>query len=616
MPVYDRSYFPGIRTCYSYNAADYVKYYFIAIAEGTTTAKVYQEAASGAQEKYSIDYGQPGATVTFTAHCGGVLLWKSVAPQTATANTTLTWTITYRNDTDLPIGDPGSGNGLTVRDEAIPTNTTYVAGSATCSGSCIIYYSTDNGVTWTTTEPLPASSVNKLKWFINQVIPAHSTGTVSFQSKVNSNVVGYPLICNNASAGIADCPFSPVDIVCVNGGADLDIIKQVSDHSPCEGGDITYTVTVSNPSTTNATGVQVTDLLPLGLTYLGHSTSQGTYSDSTGLWNVGSLNASTSATLTLSARVNAGTGGTTIINWGNITHADQTDPVTLNNYDHDGITVHAAPAAYPASNSPVCEGTTIYLFGDPGGMTSYSWTGPNGFSSTDQNPTIPNATLAMSGSYSLTIVDSSGCGSAVDSTNVVVQSCAGVALDPASKTDSLLIDADGNGLVSAGDTLLYTVTIWNEGTADATGVIFSDTPDPNTTLVAGSVATSKGTIVIGNGPSDTYVEVDVGILLAGGPASETVTISFHVTVNDPLPSGVTHIYNQGVFTSNEAPPAPTDDPDTAPDDDFTGTPLGGPGPPGPPSGVPVFPSIYIGIAAAFGAGVIAYLIRMRVIRHL
>ncbi len=426
MPVYDQLYFPGIKACYASNAADYIKYYFVATAEGTTTGKVYQQAASGAFgiEKYSRDYGTSGATVTFTAHCGGVTLWKSVNPEAAPANTTLTWTITYRNDSGLPIGDPGTGNGLTVREDAIPANTTYVAGSATCSGSCIIYYSTDNGVTWTTTEPSP-TSVTSIKWFINQVIPAGSTGTVSFQSRVNSGVVGTPLICNTASAGVGDCPSVPTDTVCANSiGADLDLIKVTSDHSPCEGAQITYAVTVSNPSTISATGVQVTDLLPSGLTYFSSSTSQGAYNSATGLWNVGSLPGSSNATLTLTATVEAGTGGTTIINWANITAMDPpADPVLSNNADHDGITVHAAPVAYPASNSPVCDGATIYLFGGPGGMTSYSWTGPAGFNSNQQNPVIHNAALAMAGSYSLTVVDSTGCGTAGNTTDVTVTQC-------------------------------------------------------------------------------------------------------------------------------------------------------------------------------------------------
>src|SRR2546423_13157872 len=46
------------------------------------------------------------------------------------------------------------------------------------------------------------------------------------------------------------------------------------------------------------------------------------------------------------------------------------------------------------------------------------------------------------------------------------------------------------GNANPGDTLTYTVVITNSGTSDATGVNFSDTIDPNTTLVAGSVIAS------------------------------------------------------------------------------------------------------------------------------
>ncbi|MGB6873948.1 MAG: PKD domain-containing protein [Dehalococcoidia bacterium] len=85
----------------------------------------------------------------------------------------------------------------------------------------------------------------------------------------------------------------------------------------------------------------------------------------------------------------------------------------------DYITVYAKPTATASSNSPVCEGATIELYGGPGGMTSYSWTGPNGFSSSLQSPTIPNATLAMAGLYTLTVTDG-GCTSDPATTNVVV----------------------------------------------------------------------------------------------------------------------------------------------------------------------------------------------------
>lgn len=60
-----------------------------------------------------------------------------------------------------------------------------------------------------------------------------------------------------------------------------------------------------------------------------------------------------------------------------------------------------------SSNSPVCIGKTLEL--KASGGTNYSWTGPNGFSSTDQNPTIPNTTIANSGEYSCLITGTGGC---------------------------------------------------------------------------------------------------------------------------------------------------------------------------------------------------------------
>ena len=86
-----------------------------------------------------------------------------------------------------------------------------------------------------------------------------------------------------------------------------------------------------------------------------------------------------------------------------------------------------------------------------------------------------------------------------------------VALLEAFKT-SALDDRDGDGLVGAGDRLRYTIVIENQGGAAATGVRLLDTPDRNTALVAGSVATDAGAVVRGNAPGDTTVEVDLGAL--------------------------------------------------------------------------------------------------------
>jgi hypothetical protein len=67
------------------------------------------------------------------------------------------------------------------------------------------------------------------------------------------------------------------------------------------------------------------------------------------------------------------------------------------------------PVAAASSGPPAYVSGVIRLFGEPDGMDFYSWTGPNGFSSGLQNPAIPNATLAMAGTYTLTVTSSYGC---------------------------------------------------------------------------------------------------------------------------------------------------------------------------------------------------------------
>gem|GEM_PF-1959192 len=59
----------------------------------------------------------------------------------------------------------------------------------------------------------------------------------------------------------------------------------------------------------------------------------------------------------------------------------------------------------------VCAGQTINLTADAtgNGPFSYYWTGPDGFTSYDQNPAIPNATAAMAGTYTVSVYDVNQC---------------------------------------------------------------------------------------------------------------------------------------------------------------------------------------------------------------
>ena len=85
------------------------------------------------------------------------------------------------------------------------------------------------------------------------------------------------------------------------------------------------------------------------------------------------------------------------------------------------ITISVTPGitAVISGNSPICEKSDIQLNGFPNAMSSYQWTGPNGFTSTDQNPVIPASGIINAGVYNLTV--NSGVCSATSSYNVVVK---------------------------------------------------------------------------------------------------------------------------------------------------------------------------------------------------
>ncbi|MBP7809389.1 MAG: gliding motility-associated C-terminal domain-containing protein [Bacteroidia bacterium] len=78
-------------------------------------------------------------------------------------------------------------------------------------------------------------------------------------------------------------------------------------------------------------------------------------------------------------------------------------------------TVYALPNPNITSNSPVCAGQTLNLFGSGG--ASYAWSGP-GYTGLLQNPTISNVTAAANGVYTL-LVASGSCTASTTFTVVI-----------------------------------------------------------------------------------------------------------------------------------------------------------------------------------------------------
>lgn len=74
-----------------------------------------------------------------------------------------------------------------------------------------------------------------------------------------------------------------------------------------------------------------------------------------------------------------------------------------------------AEVLQPTYEVGICENDTLRIFANvpdaPGNPYTFSWTGPNGFVSSLENPVIPGASPAASGTYILEVIGLNGCGS-------------------------------------------------------------------------------------------------------------------------------------------------------------------------------------------------------------
>jgi uncharacterized repeat protein (TIGR01451 family) len=157
-------------------------------ASSTTTP--YQMAASGSDnEKFNGDFGTGFA---LSSPDTDLTLSKVVDAATADPGDPLEYTIDFANPGLVDVGNPVGGVPLVVMD-SIPAGTTYVGGTAatgntlpTGVGSYNIFYSTDNGATWSATEPVPASDVTNIQWWLSDTFLAGTSGEVTFSVTVDN----------------------------------------------------------------------------------------------------------------------------------------------------------------------------------------------------------------------------------------------------------------------------------------------------------------------------------------------------------------------------------------------------------------------------------------------
>ncbi|MBS1624623.1 MAG: T9SS type A sorting domain-containing protein [Bacteroidetes bacterium] len=142
------------------------------------------------------------------------------------------------------------------------------------------------------------------------------------------------------------------------------------------------------------------------------------------------VNSFSSATPTTYARFRIANDSTQI--------ANPTGLATSGEVEDYQISCVGMPFAIPTAPSTVCARGPMTLSAS-GNAPYYSWTGPNGYTSTSQNPTFSSVAFTDSGSYRVYAVYSNGC--AIDSAvHVSVADCY------VNLSGKMLDDANGNGL--------------------------------------------------------------------------------------------------------------------------------------------------------------------------
>ncbi len=185
----------------------------------------------------------------------------------------------------------------------------------------------------------------------------------------------------------------------------------------------------------------------------------------------------------------------------------------------------ASPPASPAAGAnpnPICLGASLNLTAAGLGGATFSWTGPNGFSSLSQNPVRPGITAADSGMYYVTQTVA-GCTSPPDSVLVDVNPCVGMPIAAFTQSNDTICSGS---FVSFADNSTNTPTGW-QWNFDAGGVAPLVTPNPAT-------STSQNPNVQFVSTSSAPVTMTIQLTASNGNGTGS-PVTHTVVVMPPLP---------------------------------------------------------------------------------
>ena len=447
-------------------------------ANATLTLQALVVSPNAQTNTATITAGSQGvgssASATVTPQQADLSVAKIVSNPGPNVGDTVTFTITLSNS------GPNPATNVTLQDQ-LPAGLTFVSATAS-QGS----YSSGSGVWTVGTVTTTIAQTLLIQATVVSPNPLTNTATITHSDQFDPNTGN-----NSASASV-----SPQQ-------ADLAVTK-TGPPSAHVGDTFNYVVTLSNSGPSAATNVTLQDQLPVGLTFVSATASQGSYSSGTGAWTVGTIAAGASATLTLQATK---TTPLTTTNTATITHSDQFDPNTGNNSA-------AATTQTATQSAPTLSITTGAPTIPVGGTTSLTFTITN-----------PNGGASLTG---VAFTDALPGGLAVATPNGLSGSCGGGTITANAGGGSISLSG---GTLAAGGSCTFTVNV----TGTAAGVQTNSTSP--VTSNEGGIGNSATASITVTGPATNATNITLASSVNPSNVGQPVTFTATVTSSSGTPTG-------------------------------------------------------------------------------
>jgi len=482
-----------------------------------------------------------GAAVTTTVTSAPLLaLTRSDAPDPVTAGGNLTYTLTFANN--------GTADAtLVVLTDTVPANTTFV--SATLAGT-----QAAGTVTWNL-GTLAAGASGSAQLVVRVASPLANGTTITSGAGSLDSAQTNPVAGLAATTTVSSAPVLSV--------------SQTDAPDPVNAGaNLTYTLTYGNGGNANATGTILRHVLPANTTFVS-STPAGTLSAGVVTWSLGTLAAGATGSAQLAVRVASPLANGTLITSdglsldGNETTAVAAATITTSIGSSPSFNLTVTDSPDPVAAGANLTYTVGYTNAGNANATGTVLTAVVPANTTFVSATAGGTLSAGTVTWSLAVVNAAATGSvqmvvrvtsplangATIASGALSIDCAETAAAPGPSITTTVTSApvltigaaDAPDPVQAGANLTYTLTYANNGNADATGVVISDTLPASTTFVS---ATAGGTAT---GSVATW---NIGSLVAGASGS----VQLVVRVASPLNSGTT--LSHGTYSIDSTQTAP------------------------------------------------------------